>query len=163
MAIILPPAVPDAEELRALLSQLLGKPVALKAPVGPPKPNIAPQVQAMYCAADGTARAMASVDLPLAANLGAALAMMPAATAAEAARSGRMNELLSDCLHEVLNVCARLLNRPGGMHVVLKKVASAPDSLPADVRAALSKAPLQREYDLEIAGYGRGKIVFRAA
>lgn len=163
MAIIPPPAVPDAEELRALLAQLVGKPVALKAPVGPPKPNMAPQVQAMYCAADGTARAMASVDLTLAANLGAALAMMPPATAVEAARAGKMNELLADCLHEVLNVCARLLNRPGGMHVVLKKVAAAPESLPADVRANLSKAPLQREYDLEVAGYGRGKIVFRAA
>ena len=163
MAIVTPPAVPDAEELRALLSQLIGKPVALKAPVGPPKPNMSPQVQAMYCAADGTARATASVDLVLAANLGAALAMMPPAAAAEAAKAGKMNELLADCCREVLNVCARLMNKPGGMHVVLKKVTSAPDSLPADVRANMSKAPLQREYDMEVAGYGRGKIVFRAA
>lgn len=158
-----PPNVPDAEELRKLLTELVGKPVTLKSPVGPPKPNTAPQVQALYVADDGTPRAVCTVDFAFAANLGAALAMMPAAAAAEATKTGKMNELLLDCAKEVLNVSARLLNKPGGMHVVLKKVAAAPETLPADIRSRMQQAPLQREYDLEIAGYGRGRMVFRAA
>ncbi len=160
---IAPPAIPDAEELRLLLSQLLGKPVTLKAPAGPPKPNPAPQFQALYCSDDGTPRAVASLDFLFAACLGAALAMMPLAAAQDAAKTGKMSEMLLDCTKEVLNVSARLMNKPGGMRVVLKKVVSGTETLGPDIRAKMATAPLQREYDLEIGGYGRGRMVFRAA
>ena len=156
-----PPNLPEAEEFRLLLAQLVGKPVLLKAPPGLPKPNLAPQVQAMYCTSDGVARAMCSVDLLLAANLGAALALMPPGVAADAARAGKMTDLLADCAHEVFNVWARLFNRPSGVHLTLKTIAFPPETIPADVRAILFKSPLRREYDFEVTGYARGKIIIR--
>ncbi len=156
-------AVPDAEELRKLISQFVGKPVTLKAPAGPPKPNSAPQLQALYCADDGTPCAVASLDFLFAAYLGAALAMMPPGAAQDAAKTGKMSELLMDCTKEVLNVSAQLMNKPGRQHVALNRVVSGLQGLPPEIRAKMATARFQKEYDLEIAGYGRGRVVFRAA
>ncbi|MSQ03693.1 MAG: hypothetical protein EXR71_17705 [Myxococcales bacterium] len=156
-------SVPDPEELRALISALVGRPVALRAPAGPPKPNSAPQIQAVYCSDDGIPRAVASLDVALAACLGAALVMLPISAVQEATRAGKMSELLLDCTREVFNVTARLLNKPGGMHLVLGNMLSGNDVLAPELRAKMANALHQKEYDLEVVGYGRGRIVFRAA
>ncbi len=161
MAPLLPPVLPEGEEVRKLLADLVGKPVALKAAPGPPRPNAAPQVQAVYVTDEGDLHASCSIDLALSANLGAALAMMPPSAAQDALKWGRLNDLLVDCAREVLNVMSRLFNRAGGVQVVVGEVVVAPAALKPDARARLQRASLQREFEFEVQGYGRGRIVIR--
>ena len=158
----LPPVVPEAKELVQVLTDLVGKTVVLRSVVGTPKPAVGPQFQALYRDDEGAPRVLCTADLPFVAGLAAALAMMPPAAAKDVAKSGQLSELLLDCAREVLNVTAKLLNQPGGVHVVLRDVAVAPKQLPADIRAALLKAPSKKEYTLDLLQYASGKLSFYA-
>lgn len=152
--------LPEGEEVRDLLTQLVGRTVTLRS-TGAPRPNAGPQAECTYVEPDGTVRAIASLDLELGAALGAALGLLPGPMVTEATRTGALSPPLLECLHEVVNVCARLLNRPGGAFVTLGQLPPPPDTLPEAVKTRMARASLQREYELEVAGYPRGRMVIR--
>jgi len=151
-------AVPTPDKVRMVLRQLVGRDVTVK----DGKPLVLGPSTRGYWGAyrdDSGALAVACVmDLPLAANIAAALAMMPIGQVNESVRAGALNPGLLDNLREVMNVAASIFNRPGRPHVSLREVQPCPPALPADVTGLLGKPNFALHLDVAIAGYGGGRL-----
>ena len=98
-------------------------------------------------------------DLPLAATVGAALAMMPAAVAEDAVKQGTLEEGLADNWHEVANILTRLLNGPCVTHL---RIGTTTPGVPDDVRTLTQKATSARHFAVSVMGYPGGSISFYA-
>ena len=150
---------PSAEEVRSVLATLLGKNVTVRSL--PPGKPIAGAVFAAYGADDGPASIVCVGDIGFAANAGAALALMPAATAQECIGKGKLAGPLFENVCEILNVCGQLLNRVPGQRIVLRSASDKLPDLPAEARGVLA-APTQRlDLSVEITGYGSGRIALQ--
>lgn len=147
--------LPPGEAVSHLLRDLLGRQVTSKKIAGPLPAG--PLVAATFIRDDGLFSALCAVDLQLAANLGAALTMAPAAIANEAVKAKKLDELLSENVREVLNIGSRwFMPEEEAPHVKLKDVLL--DPLPKEVLAMIKLAPRQRFVEVEIAGYKGGKL-----
>jgi hypothetical protein len=144
--------LPSRAALRSLVEDLVGRPVELADadPVSAAPSN----VLAVYVTDRLAMAAVAVVDLPGAARLGAALGLLPRGGVEDAIDEGQLSAMLRDNCYEVLNVLASALNTPGAPHVRLYEMYGPNTSLPADV-AALAHALGQRlDILLSITGYG---------
>ena len=104
------------------------------------------------------ARAVVVADLPFSAYAGAAVGLVPAATAEAAIEQRELGEMLRENLSEVLNVCAALLNAEGLPH--LKLHAAYPAGVPAPSDLVAFAGVLGQRLDLRttIASYGTGRL-----
>ena len=99
------------------------------------------------------------MDLPLAANAGAALGLLPAGAAEDSIEEKKLSPMLAENVFELCNVLTSLLNREGGPHVKL-----LPGGLPGRCRCPATRAPtcwrFGRRLDLmvEITRYGSGQF-----
>jgi hypothetical protein len=150
-------AVPFRASVRDLLTDLLGRKVA----VADAEPFVlAPERPAMlatYRFDDGEMAAAAACDLPLAASAGAAIGMLPAGEFD--AGGDRMDDELAEFFHEVVNVFAKLLNSPTTAHVVLRDVYPVPGDVRADVARLVLEPGGRLDYRVEVEGYGAGTMV----
>ena len=103
-------------------------------------------------------RAVISCDLELSARAGAAIGLVPSSGAERAIRSGVVDGALGENLHEVLDVAAALFNVDGAEPVRLHGLHPAGDDLPHDVRAQALTLGRRADVDLDIAGYGAGRL-----
>lgn len=148
-----------ADELSKLLTTLMGR-AAKATPLKAAKPITGAAVSGVFTAPDGEPRVLLVCELKVAACVGAGLAMLPPNQVAEAEKAGKLSEALAENVHEVFNVVASILNREGATHVSLSEVRTGP--LPAPL-AARTKGWLQRvDFELDIAGYGKGRWSFVA-
>ena len=151
-----PPAstLPSSLAVRELFERLLGRDV--DAVVCPP--SVVPTaVLGLYVCDQDRMTSVLTLDLPLAAYLGSALALLPPGTARSAIADRELPPDLAENVAEVLNVFAVLLNEHSDTHQRL--YASYPGAeAPADA-AAYSKA-LGNRLDLAITvqGYGTGTL-----
>ena len=113
---------------------------------------------ARYVTRDDQLAALLQVELPLAAYLGAALALIPAAGAQEAADSGRLDDNLTDAFSEVANILAALLCADGAPHVRWVDLETDPSRLGEADKAVLENPCERVDVEIEIEGYGGGKL-----
>ena len=150
--------LPAPKEVRDLLGDLLDRQIELRP--GPPFGVSAayPASVATYIDDSVIVRAVVAFDLPLTANVGAALALVPAGQASEAVGEGRVVGPIAESVREVFNIFASLFNAPGAPHLRLHACQVAGEPLPHDVRARTQVLGQRCDFLVNVAGYGSGRI-----
>lgn len=162
-------AMPAPHTVGNLLSGLLARsvkvnksssPSAARAPARAPAPSAAKasQAVAVYTDDQGSVAALCLCDMSLASHAGAALSLIPAGVAAEAARTGVMPPSIAENLYEVANVAASLFNADGGPHLKLREVVTTTQALPAALSEVASRASERIDLEVNITGYGQGQM-----
>ncbi|MGC8462074.1 MAG: response regulator transcription factor [Acidimicrobiales bacterium] len=146
----------QADEVADVLEGLLHKKVNVAAADGPARRELA-RVAARYVDAAGRDAAMCVVEVPLAAAVGAALSMMPAASAEEWGRSGVLPEVVAQNFYEVANVLAKVIASTDGRCVLAELTVHADfERLPHD--GEIESSPRQVHVDVDVDGYGSGRL-----
>jgi hypothetical protein len=109
---------------------------------------------AVYVTDDGAPRALCACDLSFAAYTGAALSMLPPAAAKDAIKSQALTSTMSDNLHEVMNICTRLILKDGSPHLRLQQVFAA-KQVPAPA-AAITGSKTRVDFEVGVGKYGNG-------
>lgn len=149
-------AVPTADAVVKLLTELLGRRVTTTKPVK--SVRTAPKgVVAVYRIPGGPVKAVAVCDLGFAVQAGAALAMLPAAVAQQEAKAGTLSGGLFDNFREVMNIAASLFNYVNEQRVVFDVMKhEALTALAPDVAKIVRKPGAMLDLGIEINGYGTG-------
>jgi len=150
--------LPQPQQVRDLFVDLLDRDVQLS-PCAPVAPGpVTPASVATYVDDLQRVRAVISCDLELSARAGAAIGLVPASGAERAIRSGWIDGSLGENLKEVLDVAATLFNVKGATHLRLQVLHPAGDELPHDVRSRALTLGRRQDVELDIAGYGAGRL-----
>ncbi len=122
----------------------------------PPRREMA-RALARYVNTAGEFKAACMAEITFAASAGAALSMVPPATASEWARSGALTEMIAQNFYEVANVLAPVVSL-GGPHVRLSDVIMLADfEKPPDAERITNPAK-QVNFNVTIEGYESGRI-----
>lgn len=150
--------LPTPKDIRDLFTELLGREATL-APAAPfaPGPST-PASIAVYVDDHLRITALIACDLPLSAYAGAAIGLVPVGGAEAAVEEGALSPALSENLYEVLNVAASLFNAPGADHLRLHELHPAGPALSPQLRAQALTLGRREDLEVDIAGYGRGKL-----
>jgi hypothetical protein len=152
------PVLPSPTLVGKLIAGLVGRPAVMDQ-VPPPALDLTrPNTVAAYVRDSGLIGAVVVCDLSLTAHLGAALALVPARVSREAVDDGALPEDLVENHREIVNVTARVFNRPNLPHVKLRDVDVTPATLPHDVNGLLTKYDERLAMEIEIEGYGTGTM-----
>lgn len=151
-------SLPEPMEVRDLLSDLLGRDCEVTVstiPVtGATRPGV---IVARYVTDAFYNQALVALDTPLAAHLGAAIALVPPATAQASIRLGTLSAALLENVAEVLNVMAALVNVGGAPHVRLDEVLDSTETpLPAELWRWLEVPGPRLDAVVAVRGYGTG-------
>jgi hypothetical protein len=109
----------------------------------------------VYVNDDNKPVALCTCDIAFAANSSAALSMLPPNQAKEAIKSKTLTDAMIANLHEVMNICTRLLLREGTAHLRLDKVYAV-KALPSAASAMIGGGARRIEFDVGIGRYGNG-------
>jgi hypothetical protein len=112
---------------------------------------------AVFIADDGKPVALCGCDTQFAAYASGALSMLPPGIAQEAAKTKQLTEVMLANLHEIMNICTRLLLTDASPHLKLAQIHPA-KSLPADAAAVVGGAKGRVDFDIGVAKYGRGTL-----
>ena len=156
-AAVAPVPVPQASQVRELLQTLTGCDVSVT-PGRPVLPDREPALVAVYATDELVPGAVVACELPLAACAGAALGAVPVAQAEECLTLGSLSADLAENAHEVLNVLVTALNAPGAPALRLHEVHAVGEQLPAEVGLALRYVMRRVDLQLDLAGYGGGRL-----
>jgi hypothetical protein len=150
--------IPASLNVRNLFEDLLGRDVN----VSPGNPMTQEDVPlgafALYTDASQQLYAVLGMELPLAANFGAALGLLPAGAAEDAVDEKQLFPNLAENVFELFNVFTSLLNKAGASHVKLYQVIYPGQSLPNDARAHLMALGKRLDLTVEVSRYGKGKL-----
>jgi hypothetical protein len=150
--------LPTPLQIRELFSDLLDREVTLKpAPPVTPTPNL-PASVAVYVDDLLRVTGVIACDLALSARAGAAIGLSPVNDAEAAIADRAIGEDLRDNLYEVLNIAASVFNVEGADHVRLYALHEAGAPLPQDVQARALTLGRREDVELDIAGYGAGRL-----
>lgn len=151
--------MPIPEDVRDFLGDLLGKSVSVtKAAVrdlGEIDLDAERWFTGLYVSDKNALIGACVADLRLAANTGAALAMIAEQVAKEAVTSGELPDNLRENFYEVANIVSALLNGPSVPHLRLTELV---DGIPEDVVALSRRASGNKRYDVTIDGYDGGTL-----
>jgi hypothetical protein len=111
----------------------------------------------VYVTDEGAPAALCGCDTEFAAHTGSALSMLPPATAMESVKARTLTDVMRANLHEIMNICTRLILREGSPHLRLREV-SAVGALPADAAALLTPAVRRIDWQVDIPRYGSGVL-----
>jgi hypothetical protein len=112
---------------------------------------------AVYVGATGLPAALCVCDIAFAANCGAALSLLPPGVAKEAAKSKDLTPVMLANLHEVMNICTRLILREDSPHLKLRDLVTLA-ALPAETAAGMRASKVRIDFELDIVKYGPGKL-----
>lgn len=150
--------LPGTVAVRNLFEDLLGREVT----VSPGDPISAEEIPtaavAIFTDTSQNIYGVMGMDLPLAANAGAALGLLPAGAAEDCIDEKQLFPNLAENVFELCNVLTSLLNREGGPHIKLYQVIYPGDPLPADARAHLMALGRRVDLGIEVNRYGKGKF-----
>jgi hypothetical protein len=148
--------LPDAAQVKDLLGMLFD---GLSVKLGP-KLDVSAKAACyfgVYVSDDGTPAGLCGCDMAFAANSGAALSMLPPNVAKEAAKDKVLTPVMLANLHEVMNICTRLMLRDDSPHLKLRELC-AQSALPPPA-AAIMGAPRGRvDFEIGIGKYGVGAL-----
>ncbi|GIV00954.1 MAG: hypothetical protein KatS3mg014_2569 [Actinomycetota bacterium] len=151
--------LPVQEDLRDLLTELLGREVNVGR-----IDQLAPQgAVADYVTDEGAVAAVVVCDLAFACRAGAAITLIPSPAAEESIAEGALTPALTENLREILNVTARLLNSAQTPHVRLRALHGPGIQPPAEVGRLVAQPADRRSFEVEIQGYGSGRLTFAIA
>jgi hypothetical protein len=152
--------LPVAYQVRTLLEELFGRPVEVKP--GPPWAPLGGErgTFALYVDDRLAVRAVGVCDLPFSAYAGAAIGLVPAATAEAAVADGALDASTQENLYEVLNICAALYNVEGAPHMKLHDVLHVGADVAPQVQALSAVLGRRLDLSVDITGYGTGRISF---
>jgi hypothetical protein len=151
-------AAPSVKAVRDVLEGLFGRDVAVDV-TDPYAPELGePATLAVYVDSGIRARAVAVADLRFSAFAGAAIGLVPVGGAELAIEEKVLSPMLQENLHEVLNVCASLLNEEGRPHLKLHEVHHAGTAAPADVRSFAGVLGQRLDLEAKLSGYGTGRL-----
>lgn len=139
------------------LGGILNKDV--KAVSTPPIPLLAPLPFYVGYYDDGTGSQPEGLwlsDLPLTASLGAALTLIPAGAAADAAKAGKMTVDLTENAQEVCNIVANCWQLK---RVRLNGFFAAGTTLPPHVQALVDKPGQRMDMAITVPGYVGGRLI----
>ena len=150
--------LPVPKEIRDLLTDLLGREVALSpsAPLAPTPKN--PCTVGVYVDDSLQVTALVSFDLALSAHAGAAIGLVPVAGAQAAIEEGVLSDALQENVYEVLNIAASLFNTEGATHLRLYDVHHAGNPVPPDILAKALTLGRREDLSADVTGYGAGKL-----
>jgi len=150
--------MPIPEDVRDFLGDLLGKPVSVsKRPVADLS-EVEPEekwVTGLFVNDKNALIGACVAELKLAANAGAALAMISDQVAKEAVAAGELGENLRDNFYEIVNIVSALLNGPSVPHLRLTEMV---DGIPDEVVELSKRAAGNKRYDVTIVGYEGGVL-----
>jgi hypothetical protein len=149
--------VPRASELGTLLQTLIGHPVEVR-PALPVVPDRDHALVAVYVTDGSVTGAVVACELSLAAHAGAALARLSAAEAEQSVAAGTLSAELADNAHEVLNVLTTAFREGRAPDLMLHQVHAVDAQLPLDVGPTLRYVMRRLDVQLEIVGYGGGRL-----
>lgn len=146
-------------EVVPVLKDLLGRQVAIKE-LPPVKSTDGMYVIGTYDREDGSLAAACALDLQLSASLSAALTLVPSGIADESVRAGKLEEMLEENLHEVLNVAGRFFNSLKSPRVIFKW--KGPPPLEPVKHKFFLTSPTRHAMEVTVTGYKPGKMIFVA-
>ncbi len=155
--------LPESEAVQDLLAGLLGRGVVVREVKPQGLISLDPRTVATYIADDASLAALCTCDLTLACHAGAALSLIPPPAALESIRRTLIDEYIQDNLREVMNVAASWFNRDGFPHVKLRAVHMPKERLPDDVKTLLAEPAARQDLELDLEGYGSGKLTLVVA
>jgi hypothetical protein len=151
--------LPGAKDVRDLLEGMLGRDVDVRTGGAMVDPNAEGGAQiGTYVDKLGTLRAVVVADLALAARAGAAIALMPAGGAEVAIEESALSEALFENAYEILNVMASLFNVGDAPHVKLDGCWAPGGAVPADVAQWVLSYVRRLDLDVDVRGYGPGRL-----
>lgn len=145
--------LPAPLQVRETLSDLLGREVNVQ--LGDPPAGESIPVVAVFVHDNLSLAGLIGFDLSLAANIAAAIGLVPPGGAEAAVEDGELSPMLGDNLTEVCNVLAGLFSKTG-KRVKLHKVHLSIPEIPTDVRAQLVALGNRLDLLVEVAGYAGG-------
>ncbi len=146
---------PALDDVSDTLSLLLNKQVSVTQ--GSPI-TTSPTIVGTYIDQQGNVGALGLVDLPLASYTGAALTMIPTDTAASNIRSGKLSDEIRENLQEVFNIMVAFFNQGNVPHIRYHQLHTSPPEFPGDINALLNAAGQRADIEVDIQGYGAGKM-----
>jgi hypothetical protein len=111
----------------------------------------------VYVSDDGTPAALCGCDMAFAANSGAALSMLPPNVAKEAAKDKELTPVMLANLHEVMNICTRLMLHDDSAHLKLRELC-VQSALPPPAAAIIGSARSRIDFEISIGKYGPGVL-----
>lgn len=151
--------LPRAMEVREVLEELLGRDVEVTtggAMVNPSMPGGA--LVGIYTDNHLKMAALVLFDLALAARAGAAIALVPAATADFAIEDCALTPALFDNAAEILNIATSMFHAEGSPHLRLDRCYAPGEPLPADVAQWVLAYVRRIDLTIAIKGYGPGSL-----
>ncbi len=151
--------LPAALEVRELWESLLGKDIevvtggSMVDPAGEGGALVGTYVDRLM-----RLSALVLLDLPLAARMGAAIALVPAGGADAAIEDDLLPAGLSENAGEILNITAALFNVGDAPHLKLDKVYAPHALLPADVSQWVLAYVPRLDLGVTVSGYGAGRV-----
>lgn len=149
--------LPSPKAIRDVLADLIGRDVSVQ--VSDPPAGARIPVAAVFVRDDLALAAVVGFDLPLAANLSAALGLVPPGGAEACVEDGELTPTLADNLTELCNVLAGVFNHAGGPHVRLLRVHLTNEPMPGDVVAHLQALGNRLDLAVTTPGYGTGAFI----
>ncbi len=152
--------LPQPIELQQMLSMMYG--TGLKAEPGEPVP-VEPgskSLVAVYVDDDDQPVAVCALDYPFTAYAGASLTRIPSGTADECASTGEFSEIMLGNVHEIMNICSRLLMNSDSPHLRLHSFHPVPDEMPEPVKELVKAAPASAGFSVSFPNYGEGRATF---
>jgi hypothetical protein len=150
--------VPHPKDVRDMLEGVLGRDVDV-APGEPVVPTAAAWAGiGAYVEDNLTLSAAVAADLALTAYAGAALGLVPAASAAQAISDYIVSDAIWENFAEVLSIGSTLLNHDGAPHVRLYASYPPGELPPADISGLLHGLGRRLDLKVTIAGYGSGML-----
>lgn len=101
-------------------------------------------------------RALVLFDLPLAARMGAAIALVPSTAAETCVAEEQLSAALAENAGEILNVTAALFNVGDAPHLKLDTVYAPREPLPSDVAQWVLAYVRRLDLEVDVTGYGAG-------
>ncbi|MFY0408588.1 hypothetical protein [Solicola sp. PLA-1-18] len=155
--------IPAPHEIKSLCEGLLGRDVGLSDGTGVVPGIDAGARVALYIDDVNLPAAAVAGDLAFCAYAAAALGLVPAGGASASIEDGFLSPLLDEIVAEVFNVLASTFNIGEAPHLRLAKVYDSPvDLVPAARQALTSVGGRRADHQLDIAGYGSGRITIVA-
>jgi hypothetical protein len=150
--------IPAPKAVKELLEGLLGRDVDV-APADPLRAGDLPKTAVAVYVDDGMKlSAVAGLDLPLAANVGAAIGLVPPGGAQACVEDNELSPLIAENFTEVCNVLTTLLNRDGAPHLRLHQVFLPGQAAPGDAASRLLALGSRLDLDVAVNGYGSGRF-----
>lgn len=150
--------IPAGTAFAKNFSDLIGSEVTLKKGAPLEIKDDTSLAVAVFADDEGKTSALVVCDVEMVCWSGGALSMLPVGDAQTMINSGKPEGEILDNYREILNVGANLFNVGDTDHVKLTDVHLLPGDAPDEVSALMADPAARSDFDVQIPGYGDGRM-----